>query len=708
MDNVYIFHLDEISYSFLPIHPDRISDGKARQLFDDLNGNVTYLREKFIYRIPFPNNKGYFIVECPTRLDFDRLSMLEALSAHIALVVESYKESRILLDQVKSLSTVTLINNLISMEDNFETNLGNLLEKIKNGFNASKGGVMLYNEKDDTLVLQKPGFGADDSAIDAYKVSVKEPSNAANVFRTGTPLLSNDCASDPRIVHKFSELYEVKNIITVPLKTEGKNIGVLHLANKTDGLWTENDLKMLQMMAAYLGNTIEKTFLLEQLKKSHDEIQKLYQIKHNMVVELSKHKETIDKQNTALESVLSTHNKLIQCLLNEGGIYEITEILSSQIGKSVIILNSFSQIIKQCLIDNEHNSIVKNYLLGTKKNFSKTISVKFNNKKLFVTPFPINLNKYHMNLFYVLIISNKYLEPHEINVIRQASTIFALEVIRQQNILQTEKKIKADFLEDLLFSKNINEKNLITRASYLNFNFTSTNILILVDIDNFSGYIEKRKITEENIFLIKKQIVLIVENIIKDYFPQSGFFVTEKSDTVLILLNYPKSDLCPELEHFAAQVREDITLKLKPMTVSVGISNLCQKVDDYRDNYLATKKVLEVSNCLKQTNCTVFQNQLGINDIFYDLLHQDKIRDFSLKLLQPLITYDERKNTNLLETAEIYLKNLNYHLTAKIMYSHVNTIRYRINKIQELLNIDFALEEDRFKLSLALNIYKFT
>lgn len=313
-----------------------------------------------------------------------------------------------------------------------------------------------------------------------------------------------------------------------------------------------------------------------------------------------------------------------------------------------------------------------------------------------------------MNLFYVLIISNKYLEPHEINVIRQASTIFALEVIRQQNILQTEKKIKADFLEDLLFSKNINEKNLITRASYLNFNFTSTNILILVDIDNFSGYIEKRKITEENIFLIKKQIVLIVENIIKDYFPQSGFFVTEKSDTVLILLNYPKSDLCPELEHFAAQVREDITLKLKPMTVSVGISNLCQKVDDYRDNYLATKKVLEVSNCLKQTNCTVFQNQLGINDIFYDLLHQDKIRDFSLKLLQPLITYDERKNTNLLETAEIYLKNLNYHLTAKIMYSHVNTIRYRINKIQELLNIDFALEEDRFKLSLALNIYKFT
>lgn len=66
------------------------------------------------------------------------------------------------------------------------------------------------------------------------------------------------------------------------------------------------------------------------------------------------------------------------------------------------------------------------------------------------------------------------------------------------------------------------------------------------------------------------------------------------------------------------------------------------------------------------------------------------------------LTQDE-KNIELLKTLKIYLENnMNYSITAEKMYVHINTIRKRIDKVNDLLDIEWDSHISRLKAELLL------
>ena len=64
---------------------------------------------------------------------------------------------------------------------------------------------------------------------------------------------------------------------------------------------------------------------------------------------------------------------------------------------------------------------------------------------------------------------------------------------------------------------------------------------------------------------------------------------------------------------------------------------------------------------------------------------------------------EEEKNIELLKTLKIYLENnMNYSVTAEKMYVHINTIRKRIDKVNDLVKIDWEDHVDRLKMEILL------
>ena len=64
---------------------------------------------------------------------------------------------------------------------------------------------------------------------------------------------------------------------------------------------------------------------------------------------------------------------------------------------------------------------------------------------------------------------------------------------------------------------------------------------------------------------------------------------------------------------------------------------------------------------------------------------------------------EEEKNIELLKTLKIYLENnMNYSATAEKLYVHINTIRKRIDKVNELLQIDWSDNIARMNAELFL------
>ena len=72
-------------------------------------------------------------------------------------------------------------------------------------------------------------------------------------------------------------------------------------------------------------------------------------------------------------------------------------------------------------------------------------------------------------------------------------------------------------------------------------------------------------------------------------------------------------------------------------------------------------------------------------------------------LLAPLITYDAQNHTALLATLDAYLQHgCNTSAAAKDLFLHRNTMIHRIEKIKDLLQIDFTDETENLLLRLSL------
>jgi hypothetical protein len=79
------------------------------------------------------------------------------------------------------------------------------------------------------------------------------------------------------------------------------------------------------------------------------------------------------------------------------------------------------------------------------------------------------------------------------------------------------------------------------------------------------------------------------------------------------------------------------------------------------------------------------------------------LRAFEQTLLAPLAAHDARRGTDLVDTLERFLgSGGHYRATAEALHVHVNTLRLRLARIEELTGRDLSTMEDRVDLWIAL------
>ena len=79
------------------------------------------------------------------------------------------------------------------------------------------------------------------------------------IFSHSQPLLVEDALQDIRFFREVDVLtrFETKNILGVPLRTKDKTLGVIEAINKDKGSFDEEDLRLLQTLAAQAAIAIE-------------------------------------------------------------------------------------------------------------------------------------------------------------------------------------------------------------------------------------------------------------------------------------------------------------------------------------------------------------------------------------------------------------------------------------------------------------------
>ena len=157
---------------------------------------------------------------------------------------------------------VSMISEL-SLVDNRQELYEQMLAMSTELLSATSGSLMLLNESDGTLTISA-AKGMTESLAKTMVVPYGE-GIAGRVAKSGFPMLVNDIERDKRVSSKNRPRFKTKSFISLPLETEGRLVGVLNLADKSNGgNFSEADLNLIQTFTGHAVLMIDRAASLEK------------------------------------------------------------------------------------------------------------------------------------------------------------------------------------------------------------------------------------------------------------------------------------------------------------------------------------------------------------------------------------------------------------------------------------------------------------
>jgi hypothetical protein len=120
---------------------------------------------------------------------------------------------------------------------------------------------------------------------------------------------------------------------------------------------------------------------------------------------------------------------------------------------------------------------------------------------------------------------------------------------------------------------------------------------------------------------------------------------------------------------------------------------------------LAAIRAVAASPAPRPAVSVVTSDEVASHELLLASVPGSVLRSFRERLLGPLLAYDERHRAELLPTLREFLAcSGSWNACAATMYVHVNTVRYRIRRIEELTGRDLSRLDDQVDFFLALRI----
>ena len=109
--------------------------------------------------------------------------------------------------------------------------------------------------------------------------------------------------------------------------------------------------------------------------------------------------------------------------------------------------------------------------------------------------------------------------------------------------------------------------------------------------------------------------------------------------------------------------------------------------------------------CLHKNKDLLYYDEMGLYRLLYAVRDEGLLYDMQQEPLRILDEYDEKHNSNYVETLEQYLKyNGSIQAISDAMYTHRNTVIYRIGNIKKLLGTNLDTPEERLPYQIAFYI----
>lgn len=139
--------------------------------------------------------------------------------------------------------------------------------------------------------------------------------------------------------------------------------------------------------------------------------------------------------------------------------------------------------------------------------------------------------------------------------------------------------------------------------------------------------------------------------------------------------------------------------------LTVGVSASVHSAEGLRGALEEARHARRVAAARPGRVCAAGHEELASHVLLLPFVPDDVRRAFTARLLDPLRDYDRRHRAELIPTLEAFLDcDGSWTRCATRLHLHVNTLRYRVGRIEQLTGRDLARLEDKLDFFLALRM----
>jgi sugar diacid utilization regulator/putative methionine-R-sulfoxide reductase with GAF domain len=281
--------------------------------------------------------------------------------------------------------------------------------------------------------------------------------------------------------------------------------------------------------------------------------------------------------------------------------------------------------------------------------------------------------------------------------LEHGSTVLAVELSKERAAAEVERRLRGDLVEEVLAGGLDAEEaeRLARQAERLGHRLPHRAWALVLEPDDARSEAEMATPSRRD------RLDTVLGEVVRRHSPGALTVVRSASAVVLV-----PEETAPDLagaDRLASLLLAAAAPVLRPAMASVGIGNLARSVGELARSHVEARQALRLSRRAGARSRVTSYRALGAFRLLLEVQSPDALRGFVAEILGPLLKYAESRETPLLETLEaLAAARWVRRAAARSLGIHINSMSYRIERIEALTGLSLDDPETRVAIAIAL------
>ncbi|AZP15882.1 helix-turn-helix domain-containing protein [Streptomyces aquilus] len=481
------------------------------------------------------------------------------------------------------------------------------------------------------------------------------------VAQTARPYVTDDYFKDDRFQHTRTIDAGVRDeglvaILGVPLTLGDHVIGVLFAADRRARVFEREQIALLGSFAALAAAAIDTANLLTETRSA--------------LADLERANEIIRDRSGVIERASDVHDRLAELVLRGGGVHDVAAAVAEVLHGTVEFLDAGA-----APADALETSRAEGHAVRHGDDWIAAVAAGG-------------------ELLGALVLhGHPGLDPVDQLTLERAAMVTSLLLLARRSAAEAEQRVRGELLDDLLDARDRDPRLLRERASRLHADLDATHVVLAARLDGTTADAEQEADARRRLWSAASHLAAT----------RHGLAAARDGGTVLLLPLKP-GDTATALarrtaRHLGTAVHEAVTVG-----ASAPVEDLASRPDTVTAAYEEGRRCLDALRLLGRTGDGAAAEDFGFLGL---LLAGDRdITGFVDRTIGQVVSYDERRGTDLLRTLDAYFAcGMSPARTKDELHVHVNTVAQRLERIGRLLGDDWQSPARALEIQLALRLH---